>query len=351
MLRLATDLDFRDPQVAKMPKNRFFSSIAGETTMKSSLLSHCRIFFLMVFILPCLSALAQSHDASQPENALFQAAAAQWENQQWEQAVATYRQFVAQFPSHPLAAAAHFHIGSYLSYVAAPADAMVEYEKAIAQAPGSHAAHEAKIGIAALKYWLAEYAAAYELLRQVLRETDDWSLRKEVTFRMKEIGTLMALQQLPNQRSAMDCGPKALQEAFARLGLRAPDEILAHLFAMAGGATFAQLRDVTQATGLNAWGVQLQAEHLAAVPTPFIAHIGSKHYVVVTAITSDKVEYLDPHRGETYRTTEQFHRLWQGYALIVAPALPAELRSQLLTTAEMASIRGGHHLHGMNLGP
>ena len=318
--------------------------------MTDGILVHRRSFFLVVFLLLYMISPAYTHDASQQENAFLQAAAAQWENQQWAQAVAIYRQFVAQFPSHPLAAEAHFHIGSYLSYVAAPADAMVEYEKAIAQAPGSHAAQEAKIGIAALKYWLAEYAEAYELLRQVLRETDDWSVRKEVTFRMKEIGTLMALQQLPNQRSAMDCGPKALQEAFARLGLRAPDEALAHLFATGGGATFEQLRDVAQGTGLNAWGVKLQAEQLETIPTPFIAHIGSKHYVVVTKTTPDKVEYIDPHRGETYRTTEQFHRLWKGYALIFAPALPAELRSQLLTTAEMASIRGGHHGHGMNLG-
>jgi hypothetical protein len=257
---------------------------------------------------------------------------------------------VAQFPSHPLAAEAYFHIGYYLSYVAAPADAMAEYEKAMAQAPGSHAAHEAKIGIAALKYWLAEYAEAYELLQQVVRETDDWSLRKEVTFRMKELGKLLALHKLPNQRSAMDCGLKALQIAFARLGMHAPDEALEHLFAIADGATLEQLRDVAQAAGRNAWGVQLQAEQLDAIPTPFIAHIGSKHYVVVTAITPDRVEYIDPHRGETYRTTEQFHRLWQGYALIFAQELPAALRSQLLTTAEMARIRGGHHLHGMNLG-
>jgi tetratricopeptide (TPR) repeat protein len=303
-----------------------------------------------VFILPCLGTPAQAHEAPQQDHPLFQAAAAQWENQQWEQAVATYRQFVARFPSHPLAAEAHFHIGNYLSYVAVPEDAMVEYEKAIAQAPGSHAAHEAKIGIAALKYWLAEYAEAYELLRQVVRETDDWSLRKEVTFRMKEIGKLLALQQLPNQRSAMDCGPKALKLAFEKLGLSAPEKTLEQLLAMKGGATFEQLRDAAQAAGLNAWGVQLQAEQLAAISTPFIAHIGSKHYVVVTKIMPDKVEYIDPHRGETYRTTVQFHRLWQGYALIFAPALPTKLRSQLLTTAEMARIRGGHHLHGMNLG-
>jgi tetratricopeptide (TPR) repeat protein len=326
------------------------TNIAGEITMTESMLVHRRSFFVGVFILLCLHTAAQTYDASQQDNALLQAAEAQWEKQQWAEAVATYRQFVAQFPAHPLAAEAHFHIGYYLSYMATPADAMVEYAQAIARAPGSHAAHEAKIGMAALKYWLAEYAEAYELLRQVVRETDDWSLRKEVTFRMKEIGTLLALQKLPNQRSAMDCGPKALQVVFARLGVRAPDTALASLFAMEGGATLEQVRDVAQAAGLNAWGVKLQAEQLATIPTPFIAHIGSKHYVVVTAITPDKVEYIDPHRGETYRTSEQFHRLWQGYALIFAQELPAALHSQLLTTAEMANIHGGHHLHGMNLG-
>lgn len=288
----------------------------------------------------------------QPEKRLFESAQADWNSQQWEQAVAKYRQFLQLYPNSPLAADAHFQVGYYLSYVASPEEATAEYEMTIALAPGTHDAHEAKIGIAALKIWQQDYETAYELFRQVIVETKDWSMIKECTFRMKELGRLIQLQKLPEQRSAMvDCGPRALELIFEKKHIKISDKEMEKLIVLGQrGATMEQLKEAAQSKGLRAWGVKVNARQLRTLPSPFIVHIRPDHFVVVTNAGKEKIEFTDPHRGNTYRTKEKFQRIWQGYALVFTKDVPVKLRSQLLTLTEMEAIHGGHHSHGMNLG-
>src|SRR6185295_5320273 len=317
-----------------------------------------RFFFLplsllLFWIATQFVTTAHTTQAAQQEITLFQSAQEDWDNQRWEQAVAKHKKFVEQFPTHPMAAESHFQIGYYLSYVATPEEAMAEYENAMALAPGSHEAQESKIGIAALKIWLQQYEEAYELYRQVIRETQDWSTIKECTFLMKEVGRQMGLQKMPDQRiGMMDCGPKALALVLKGQRVSASDEEVERLIKMErGGATMEQLKEAAQSKHVKVWGVRLKADQISAIPKPFIAHIRPNHYVVVTNVANGRVEFTDPHRGMTYRTSDRFQRIWQGYSLIFAKAFPPRLRTQLLSKAEMDSIRGGHHLHGRNFGP
>jgi RHS repeat-associated protein len=307
---------------------------------------------LLLGLFGASAASAQEQQAAQQETSLFESAQADWNNQEWEQAIAKYRQFVQQFPSHPLAADAHFQLGYYLSYVASPEEAITEYEQAIALAPGTHDAHEAKIGIAALKFWQQDYETAYELFREVIVETQDWSLIKECTYRMKELRRLIQLQKLPEERNAlMDCGPKALELVFQKQHINTSEKEMKKLIVLGrGGATMQQLKEAAQSKGLAAWGIKVNAEQLATLPKPFIIHIRPDHFVVVTNTSTEKIEYTDPHRGDTYRTREKFARIWRGYALVFAKEVPSSLRSQVLSKTEMQAIHGGHHLHGMNLG-
>ncbi len=318
-----------------------------------------RSFYLIVVALllaSCLflrsSASAQEQQAPQQEKPLFESAQADWNNQQWEQAVAKYKLFVQQFPNDPSAADAHFQIGYYLSYVASPEEAIAEYEQTIALAPGTHDAHEAKVGIAALKFWQQDFEGAYDLFRQVLLETKDWSMIKECVFRMKELGRLIQLQKLPEQRSAMvDCGPRALELILEQKHIKTSSAEMEKLITLGrGGATMEQLKEAAESKGLGAWGVKVDAAQLASLPGPVIVHIRPDHFVVVTNAGKNKIEFTDPHRGESSRTTEKFGRIWNGYALVFAKDIPTKLRPQLLTRAEMEAIHGGHHLHGMNLG-
>ncbi|MCP9496030.1 MAG: cysteine peptidase family C39 domain-containing protein [Pyrinomonadaceae bacterium MAG19_C2-C3] len=305
------------------------------------------------FVWMIVAARAQQspiNDTSRQGKNLFGVAEASWDNRQWEQAVAGYKRFVEQFPNHPAAAEAHSKIGEYLSYVAPPEEAIAEYEKAIAKAPGTHAAHESKTGIAALKFFLQDYEEAHRLFREVLQETKDWSLIKECVYQLKYIGRMIELQKLPNEQTAMDCGADALEAALKVRGIRVADKERNRLLTMKGGVTLEQLRESAQATGVKAWGVKLEVAQLDSVPKPFIAHVGNNHYVVVTGIKNGKVMYDDSHRGETYKSVEIFRRIWRGNALVFAKDVPPMLRAQLLTKTQMETIRGGHHLHGNNMG-
>src|SRR5207253_968152 len=151
-------------------------------------------------------------------------------------------------------------------------------------------------------------------------------------FRIKEISRLIELQKLPNERSGLDCGPKALELVFVRLGIRAPGEKLGQLLRVStGGVTLEELREAAQAGRLKAWGVRLGAGEMDTVPTPFIAHTRMNHYLVVTRVSRQWVGYIDPHRGESLMRRERFERLWHGEALIFTKTSPPKMRMQLLT--------------------
>lgn len=313
------------------------------------------LFGLMLSFAACLVSsltLAQAQSLSQQPHSLFESAQADWNKQEFEQAIQKYRQFVQLYPNDPQAADAHFQIGYYLSYVATADEAIAEYEQTIALAPGTHDAHEAKVGIAALKYWQQDLEGAYDLFRQVLVETRDWAMIKECVFRMKELDHLIQLQKIPEQRNAMvDCGPKSLEMILEQKHIKTSDQEMRTLISLGqAGSTMEQLKEASERKGLQAWGVKVNATQLAALPRPFIVHIRPDHFVVVTGATKDKIEFTDPHKGDSYRTKEKFEKIWQGYVLVFAKNVPAKLRSQLLSKSEMESIRGGHHLHGMNLG-
>lgn len=314
---------------------------------------------LHLTLLPVLMIVTHEHRATaqgvdptpaQQGNTLFRSAEVDWDKHRWEQAISKYRMLVEQFPSHPSAAEAHSKIGEYLSYAAAPEVAITEYEKAIAKAPGTHAAYESKIGIAALKYYLREYQEAHELFLQVLKETDDWSLIKECVYALKHIGRMIELQKVANAKSGLDCGPEAMKAVLTKRRTKVPEKLFSELLSMTGGVTLEQLSETARAAGVKTWGVKLKVDQLSKVPKPFIAHVGNNHYVVITDVRHGKVMYLDPHQGEGYKTKDVFQKIWKGSGLIFAKAVPSKMRPQLLSKAEMATIRGGHHLHGLNLG-
>lgn len=293
---------------------------------------------------------SSAQQAVKQDNPVFQAAERAWEQDKWEQAVDQYRLFIQQNPNHPALAEAHYKIGFYLSYTASPEDSIAEYEKAIQLLPGTEIAHEAKEGIAALRYSQARYEDAQSLFVEIMRETKDWATFKESAYRLKEMTHLVALQKLPVKRSGLDCGPRSLEYACNQMGVRYASAKLKSLYEVRGtGVTLKQLRDAAHRAGLNAWGVRVKSGQLDKVTTPFIAHLRN-HYWVVTKVASNRVDYFDPDGGATYLTTKLFLERWRGDALVFGKKRPSSLTAQLLSESEMAAASGGHHLHGNNLG-
>jgi RHS repeat-associated protein len=314
------------------------------------------LFLFLLFLLLAspashLNSEAQTQSSAQAKNLLFQAAEAAWEKQNWEQAVAQYRLFIQQNPTHPALAEAHYKIGFYLSFTAAPEEAIAEYEKAISLLPGTEVAHEAKEGIAALRYYQARYEDARDLFSELMRETEDWATFKESAHRFKEMSRLVALQKLPVKRSALDCGPRALEYACNQMGIRYAAAKLKPLYETRGkGISLKQLRDAAWRAGLPAWGVKVKGEQLAQVATPFLVPLRANHYWVITKVSPERVEYVDPDRGASYLTAKLFLERWRGDALVFGKKRPSNLIGQLLNKNEMAAVSGGHHLHGDNNG-
>lgn len=280
----------------------------------------------------------------------FRAAEQAWKEEKWEEAIEQYRLFLRQDPPPAARAEAHYKIAFYLSYTASPEESIAEYEKAIALQPGSETSLEAKEGIAALRYSQGRYEDAQALFADIMRETDNWATFKESAYWFKEMTHLVALQKLPVKRSALDCGPRALEFACDQMGVRSAGAKLRPLYDIRGkGVSLDQLRTASIRAGLPAWGVKVKVDQVEKVPTPFIAHLRN-HYWVVIKIDRARVEYVDPDRGPSYVATRIFLERWHGDALVFGKKPPSNLIAAVISTSAMTSLQGGHHLHGDNNG-
>jgi RHS repeat-associated protein len=278
---------------------------------------------------------------------LFEAAQADWSRQKWNDAIARFKQAAEQFPNDPVGIEAQCHYAECLSYVAPPETAIAEYEKVIRRAPGSPEAHEAQCGIAALKYWLGQTQEAHDLFQRVARETKDWATLKECIGRMKHLRRLLDLEKHHPGVLAKDCGPKAFTELCRLRGVELKDGELARLLPVGPrGVTLEAMRNASRAKGMKLAGARLNGLQLHTAPKPFIAHLRNNHYCVVTDVRGSRIDFIDPHGRETYTSTNRFHVLWDGAALVPEKGVAGLMKSQLMSKAEMKRIYGGHHLHG-----
>jgi RHS repeat-associated protein len=316
--------------------------------MKTTILRPQMVIY--VFALSFFSSLsggAAEQPARDGAQALFAAAEADWARQKWNDAITKFKQAADQFPDAPAALDAQCHYAECLSYVAPPEVAIVEYGKVIRRAPRSPEAHEAKCGIAALKYWLGQTQEAFDLFQQVARETKDWATLKECVGRMKHIQRLINLEKHSPGVLAKDCGPKAFAELCRLRGVELKDKELVRLLPVGPqGLTLEAMRNASRAKGMKLLGARLTGQQLQSAAKPFIAHLRNNHYCVVTGVRGSRIDFIDPHGRETYTSTNRFHVLWDGAALVPEKGVAGIQKSQLLSKAEMKKIIGGHHLHG-----
>jgi hypothetical protein len=82
----------------------------------------------------------------------------------------------------------------------------------------------------------------------------------------------------------------------------------------------------------------LRTKELTNALTPFIAHLNSDHYILVTGITEDKVYFSDNHQ-EDFLPQDKFNQEFSGYALVSFERLP-ERGYELLDDAAAKKILG-----------
>lgn len=274
------------------------------------------------------------------ETVLFQDAEADFKAKNWEDAESKYRKFIKAFPNDPRAAGAYLKLANLLEedpYRYKEVISMLD--KAVELTPQTRTAHEAKTIIARFYYQTGKYSQSLDLLREVLHETQDWSMFKYANYLMK----IVSLADRQEKKGAMipSCGTKSLAEVLEIKGKKTPNVVSQKKKVV----SLDELKKEAEKNKVNAVGVKLtQIEEAKEIP--WIAHLKYNHFVVVTGIDGEQVKIIDSDSGEAVLARAEFQKRWSGYALVF-PKKEQEIdKSYLLSAEQMQEVVGGHHLHG-----
>ncbi len=113
-----------------------------------------------------------------------------------------------------------------------------------------------------------------------------------------------------SQLDAMDCGPAALRMICAHYGREYPQARVRELCQIGkGGVNLLGISEAAEKLGLHSLAVRLSFRRLRdEAPLPCIAHWQGDHFVVVYAVTRNKVRVADPAVGLIDYTYEEFLR-------------------------------------------
>lgn len=135
----------------------------------------------------------------------------------------------------------------------------------------------------------------------------------------------MSKKILYKQHDLSDCGAACLASVSSHYGYHTTiSGIRQNAGTSRSGTNLLGMIEAAEKLGLQAKGVRLEKQHLNKLPLPSIAHLNISdkwlHFVVVYKVTEDRVEIMDPARGDIIKKPIiEFNRDWTGVALILAP--------------------------------
>ncbi len=129
------------------------------------------------------------------------------------------------------------------------------------------------------------------------------------------------------------CGPNCLYMVCVAKGVKADFYSLMKSFKLGpeGETTLSDLRRVGASLGLRPIAAKVDAEFATTLPSPFIAHVKSRHkhadhFVTVLSSTEQEVIYVDPPNTAVRESVQSFGTRWTGSVLVFADSA-AEARS------------------------
>ncbi len=136
------------------------------------------------------------------------------------------------------------------------------------------------------------------------------------------------------QRDITDCGAACLASVAAHYGLSLPvSKIRQFAGTDSKGTNVLGLIEAANKMGFTAKGVKGEWDSLFRIPKPAIAHLIVKgvltHYVVITRVTKNYVEIMDPGDGDLHKVShEKFKAEWTGVLLLIAPGERFSVRNE-----------------------
>lgn len=146
---------------------------------------------------------------------------------------------------------------------------------------------------------------------------------------------------VPSARLDPHCGPRCLLFVCQRRGIPATlPELVRRCRTGADGTTMGGLSRAARHKGLRPEGLWVTTAELGRVALPAIVWVDRNHYLVVTRLDGDRVEYYDPAleaagprqtapaSAGTVRTSslDEFDRRWDGYVLALGRDPQEKLR-------------------------
>ncbi|MFA6349808.1 MAG: cysteine peptidase family C39 domain-containing protein, partial [Candidatus Omnitrophota bacterium] len=170
------------------------------------------------------------------------------------------------------------------------------------------------------------------------------------------------IEEIYNWLKGKPCGSKALYELLAYQGAKVTEQdiaVLALTVDILNGiikpegnpgvikSSMYALSRASEFFGFKLYPVKLDLKGLSpkgTAPMPFIAHLNSEHYILVTNITDDKVYFIEEHKEE-FLPKEKFLSEFSGYALM--PVVSSE--AQAISDVEAMKVMGARRRdQGMN---
>lgn len=136
----------------------------------------------------------------------------------------------------------------------------------------------------------------------------------------------VGLPALERQTAPNDCGPAALATVLAWRGRPAGLASVRDAARLrADGASLAEMVRLAADFELPGAWYRVPPTALAALPTPFLAHLTSDggHYVAVRWVGRGFVLLADPARGWVLERASRFQRTWRGRVLLFDAAVAA----------------------------
>ncbi len=127
------------------------------------------------------------------------------------------------------------------------------------------------------------------------------------------------------QRDITDCGAACIASISAKYKLKLP---VSRIRQIAGtdkkGTNVLGMVKAAEKLGFTAKGVKGGLDALPKIPLPAVAHMiinkRLAHYVVIYAVKSDKVEYMDPGDGLMHKESiQEFEKKWTGVLVLMVP--------------------------------
>ena len=151
------------------------------------------------------------------------------------------------------------------------------------------------------------------------------------------------------QSTTSDCGPAALAMVLAALGRPVPFPVLRDQLQGRSGVNALDLRDGARPYGVKGRGLRVDADGLAHLPLPVIAHWEGNHFVVVERVRRGTAWIVDPAVGRRKLSSSTFRQSFTGLVLTYAidgppmvsiPPRPGSLWRRLLLPTIRTHRRG-----------